>query len=143
MSYCFEIKGGEKISGTIKAGGSKNASFPVLAATILLNNKIIIDNLPDIEDIRCFLKILKSIGVKIKYINKNKILINPLKIKSQDIPYELGSHIRGSYYLLGALISKYNKGSIPPPGGCNIGHRPMDLHIKSLKKNRSKIYCFQ
>ena len=73
MSYYFEIKGGKKISGTIKAGGSKNASFPVLAATILLNNKIIIDNLPDIEDIRCFLKILKSIGVKIKYINKKRL----------------------------------------------------------------------
>ncbi len=134
MPHCFEIKGGEKLSGKIEAGGSKNASFPILAATILLSEKVTIDNLPKIEDIKCFLQILKKIGADIRYINPNKVLIDPSGINNPHVPYNLGSQIRGSYYLLGSLISKLGEAIIPYPGGCDIGNRPMDLHIKSLKK---------
>jgi len=134
MPYYFEINGGKKLSGIIKAGGSKNASFPVLAVTILLSNKVAIDNLPNIEDVKCFLKILKKLGADVKYINSNKVIIDSSNIFNSDVPYILGSKIRGSYYLLGVLISKFGKAKIPYPGGCNIGNRPMDLHIKSLEK---------
>lgn len=134
MTEKFKVEGGKKLSGTIKAGGSKNAAFPILAATILLSNKIILENVPNISDVTCFINILKILGANIQYIHANKLLIDTSNLNSHKIPIKFGKKIRGSYYFLGALISRFEKASIPHPGGCNIGKRPMDLHFKYLNK---------
>ncbi len=134
MNKYFNIKGGNKLEGEVNTSGSKNAGFPVLAGLVLLNNAITLTNVPDIEDFRDFLSILKKLGAKIEKQENNSYLIDPTTINNNNVDESLGNKIRGSYYLLGSLISKFRKASVPQPGGCNIGNRPMDLHLESLKQ---------
>lgn len=134
MNQYFDIKGGNKLEGEVNTSGSKNAGFPVLAGLVLLNKPITLTNVPDIEDFRDFISILKKLGAKIEKGKNNSYFIDPTTINSSSVDETLGNKIRGSYYLLGSLISKFGKASIPQPGGCNIGNRPMDLHLESLKQ---------
>lgn len=134
MKEYFEIYGAEKLEGEIAASGSKNACFPILAASLLLQNKITLSNVPNIVDIDCFLRILDDLGVQVKRLGNNVVEIDPTKINKTNIDSNLGEKIRGSYYFLGSLLSKNNKVTIPYPGGCNIGNRPIDLHLKVMKK---------
>jgi UDP-N-acetylglucosamine 1-carboxyvinyltransferase len=130
----FRIIGGNKLVGDVIASGSKNASFPILAATVLLSDPITLHNLPQIEDIRCFLAILKDLGAEIDYKGRNSVTIDPTNINKSVVSEFLGSKIRGSYYLLGALLARLGEATIPYPGGCDVGERPMDLHITALTK---------
>lgn len=130
----FEIEGGHKLEGTISAGGSKNAAFPVLAGAVLLDEPIQINNVPRINDVDCFIEILDEIGAKVERVGENSVKIDPRTINTTVVPTELGNKIRGSYYFLGALLSKFDKASIPQPGGCSVGERPMEQHFIALEK---------
>ena len=132
MSY-YLITGGKKLEGTVKISGSKNASLPILAATILNGDTSILYNVPDIHDTKITLEILKEIGCKVEK-KKNKIIINSSTINKFDIPETLMRQMRSSVVLAGALIGRFKRAKFSYPGGCDIGSRPIDLHIKGFSK---------
>lgn len=134
MKSRFRIVGGSVLSGRLEVSGSKNAAFPLLAASVLCSTPLTITNLPDIEDIRCFLSILSSLGARIVRPSANVAVIDSSTIDRTVILPELGSRIRGSYYLLGALLARHGSATISLPGGCDVGERPMDLHIAKLSE---------
>ena len=129
----FIIQGGKKLEGEIKISGSKNAAVPIIAATVLNAGTTTLYNVPDIQDVNTMFEILKKIGATIKRKN-NKIIINTNKVHTYEIPDDLMRQMRSSVILAGALIGKYHKAKFSCPGGCDIGSRPIDLHLKSFKK---------
>ena len=134
------IQGGKKLFGTINISGSKNASLPILAATLLVDEKITLKNIPDVKDISTMINLLESIGKKIKFSNsRNQIVITSKKNKKLIAPYNLVKTMRAGVLVLGPLLAKYGKARVSLPGGCAIGSRPVDLHIEMLKKMGAKI----
>ncbi|MFN4226565.1 MAG: UDP-N-acetylglucosamine 1-carboxyvinyltransferase [Candidatus Ratteibacteria bacterium] len=129
----FIIEGGHKLEGEIEISGSKNASLPIIAASIMCEGKTVLYNVPDLKDVQTMIKILNYMGVKTKFEN-NTLEIDPSGIYQFTAPYEFVSTMRGSICLLGPLLAKYKKARFSMPGGCVIGPRPIDLHIKGLKK---------
>lgn len=129
----YIIKGGKKLEGVVKISGSKNASLPIIAATILNSGKSILYNVPDIHDTKMMFEILKILGAKIEK-KKNKIIIDTSKIDKYEIPEDLMRQMRSSVILAGSLIGKYHKATFSYPGGCDIGTRPIDLHLKGFQK---------
>jgi len=129
----FIIEGGKKLKGSVRVSGSKNAALPIISAAILGNGKTVIHNIPNVRDIRTLVKILEYIGANVKF-NNNTIEIDPSGINRFTAPYEFVSTMRGSICLLGPLLAKYREAKFSMPGGCVIGTRPIDLHIKGLKK---------
>jgi len=127
------IEGGVKLNGEIKVSGSKNACLPILAASILGEGESIIHNVPKLKDVETMIKILECLGAKVEFSN-NTVVVNPSTINNFTAPYELVSIMRGSVCLLGPLIGKYGQVKFSMPGGCVIGPRPIDIHIKGLKK---------
>ena len=136
--YSYIIKGGRKLFGEVDVSGSKNASLPILAATIISGRTSKIYNLPDIEDVRITLEILKKLGAKVKK-EKNKVIINTKNISITEIPDELMRKLRSSVIIAGALISRFKSAKFTYPGGCDIGARPIDLHLENFKKIGIKI----
>ena len=130
----FEIKGGKKLRGEIEVRGSKNATTPILAATLLTKEKCVISNLPLIEDVFKMLEILKSMGAEIKWLNERKICIENKNIDPRKMDIELVKKIRSSILLFGPLSALFDKFQIYHPGGCKIGIRPMDTHFDALRK---------
>ena len=137
----LEIKGGKKISGTIKISGSKNATLPILASSILSKKKIEINRVPIVKDVLTMVDLLKYIGSKIKFDQKkNKIIINNQKKKFKTVaPYKLLKTMRAGIIVLGPLLSRFKKAKVSLPGGCAIGSRPVDIHLFVLKKLGAKI----
>lgn len=129
----YVIKGGNKINGKIVNSGSKNSALPILATAILNPNRVTFYNVPDIEDVKTTIKILKFLGCKI-HRKCDKISISSAEINKTEIPKELMNKCRSTVILAGALIGRYKKAKFSFPGGCNIGSRPIDLHIKALKE---------
>ena len=129
----YIIKGGEKLEGIVKISGSKNAALPILAATVLNVGKTTLYNVPNIQDTQMMYKILETLGAKIEKKN-GKIKIDTSKIEKFEIPPELMHKMRSSVILAGALIGRYQKATFSYPGGCDIGSRPIDLHLKSFEK---------
>jgi len=129
----FIIEGGKKLKGSVRVSGSKNAALPIISAAILGSGKTVIHNIPNVRDIRTLVKILEYIGANVKF-NNNTIEIDPSGINRFTAPYEFVSTMRGSICLLGPLLAKYREAKFSMPGGCVIGTRPIDLHIKGLKK---------
>ena len=129
----FIIQGGRKLEGEVKISGSKNAALPIIAATILVNGKTTLYNVPDIQDVQTMFEIIKDIGGKVTRKN-NKIIIDTSKIHTYEIPEELMRKMRSSVILAGAIIGKYHKANFSYPGGCEIGSRPIDLHLKGFEK---------
>lgn len=129
----YVIHGGKKLEGEIKASGSKNASLPIIAATILSGKTTTLYNVPKIQDIKITLDILKLLGCKVKQ-NNDKIVINSSNIHTQKIPEELMSKLRSSVILAGALIGRFKHATFSYPGGCDIGARPIDLHLSAFEK---------
>jgi len=127
------VLGATKLKGQIKISGSKNASLPILAATLLSNQKISLTNLPRVNDIKTMLSLLSFLGSKIK-INKNKSIveIDNSKISKTIAPYDLVKTMRGSILVLGPLLARFQKAKCSMPGGCNLGLRPIDIHLKAL-----------
>ena len=132
------IHGGIPLKGEVKISGSKNSALPILAATLLAEGTSRIENLPFLRDTETMLKILSSLGAKIK-LNKNSVEINTDTVKNFTAPYDLVRLMRGSICLLGPLLARFKKAVVSLPGGCVIGPRPIDLHLKGLKELGAKI----
>ena len=131
----LEVFGARKLNGQIKISGSKNASLPILAATILSNKKIHLSNLPKVKDIETMIKLLKSVGSKIKISkNKNSISVRNDKGIKTFAPYNLVKTMRAGILVLGPMLARFGKAKISLPGGCSIGTRPIDIHLKALAK---------
>ena len=134
------IQGGKKLYGSINISGSKNASLPILAATLLFDEVVILKNIPDVKDISTMCILLQSIGKKIEFSkSRNEVKIFPNKIKKLLASYNLVKTMRAGVLVLGPLISKYGYAKVSLPGGCAIGSRPVDLHTELLKKMGAKI----
>ena len=129
----LEVLGANKLKGQIKISGSKNASLPILAATLLSKNQITLKNLPKVKDIETMITLLESLGSKIKKVS-DKIIIDNTNQKKTFASYNLVKTMRGSILVLGPLLAKFKKAKVSSPGGCSIGVRPIDIHLKSLSK---------
>ena len=129
----YIIKGGSPLVGEVEIGGAKNAALGILAAAIMTDETVILDNLPDVQDINVLLEAIDGIGADVDRIGRNKVAINGSGIHDMSVDYEYIKKIRASYYLLGAMLGKYRKAEVPLPGGCNVGSRPIDLHLKGFK----------
>jgi UDP-N-acetylglucosamine 1-carboxyvinyltransferase len=129
----LEVFGANKLKGQIKISGSKNASLPILAATLLSNKKIILKNLPKVKDIETMLALLQSLGSKIK-LDKNKTIIDNSKQIKKFASYNLVKTMRAGILVLGPLLAKHKSAKVSLPGGCAIGTRPVDIHLKALSK---------
>ncbi len=129
----YVIKGGNPLVGEVEIGGAKNAALAILAAAIMTDETVTIDNLPDVRDINALLQAMGEIGAKIERVDAHTVKINGSFVKDVPVDYDSMKKIRASYYLLGALLGKYKRAEVTLPGGCNIGSRPMDLHIKGFR----------
>ena len=129
----YIIKGGTPLVGEVQIGGAKNAALAILAAAIMTDETVTIDNLPDVNDINVLLEAMSGIGATIQRIDRHTVKINGSGVRDFSIEYDYIKKIRASYYLLGALLGKYNKAEVALPGGCNIGSRPIDQHLKGFK----------
>tara|TARA_A100001011_G_C14300163_1_gene840369 strand:+ start:928 stop:2181 length:1254 start_codon:yes stop_codon:yes gene_type:complete len=129
----LEVFGANKLKGQIKISGSKNASLPILAATLLSNKKIFLQNLPKVHDIETMLNLLESLGSKVKK-SKNQTIIDNSKQKKIFASYNLVKTMRAGILVLGPLLSKHGSAKVSLPGGCAIGTRPIDIHLKALSK---------
>lgn len=134
----FIIKGGRKLKGRVQVSGSKNATLPIMAASILSNESSSITGIPLVRDIKTMAELLKILGADVRIEGRNMAII-PEGINNFKAPYELVKTMRASYYVLGPLITKYGQAKVSLPGGCAIGVRPIDLHIMGMKKLGAKI----
>ena len=129
----YIIKGGNTLAGEVEIGGAKNAALAILAAANMTNETVHIDNLPDVRDINALLEAMEGIGAHIERIDRHTVTVNGSGVENFIVESESMKKIRASYYLLGALLGKYKKAQVPLPGGCNIGSRPIDQHLKGFK----------
>ena len=129
----YVIKGGNRLKGTVEIGGAKNAALPILAAAIMADEPVRIDNMPDVDDTNMMLEAIISIGAKVTRIDAHSVIIDGVSINSLVLSEDFIKRIRASYYFLGALLGKYKKAKVALPGGCNIGSRPIDLHLKGFR----------
>lgn len=135
----FIIKGGNPLVGEVEIGGAKNAALGILAAAIMSDETVTIDNLPNVKDVNVLLHAMEQIGAKVERINSHSVKLNGSMIGGFSIDYESIKKIRASYYLLGALLGKYKHAEVPLPGGCNIGSRPIDQHLKGFRALGAKV----
>ncbi|MBR5227178.1 MAG: UDP-N-acetylglucosamine 1-carboxyvinyltransferase [Clostridia bacterium] len=133
------VNGPCRLQGEVTVSGAKNAAVAILPATLLVNGKCHLENVPNISDIRAYIQILESLGSKIEYITDNELIIDNSNIKTTKAPYDLTSKFRASYYLLGALLGRFGTAQISLPGGCNIGARPIDQHIRAFEALGSNV----
>ena len=129
----YIIKGGNPLVGEVEIGGAKNAALAILAAAIMTDETVMIDNLPDVNDVNVLLEAISGIGATVQRIDRHTVSVNGSGISSFDIEYDYIKKIRASYYLLGALLGKYKRAEVALPGGCNIGSRPIDQHLKGFR----------
>ncbi len=129
----YIIKGGIPLNGDVEIGGAKNAALAILAAATMTNETVYIDNLPDVRDINALLEAMEGIGARIDRVDRHAVTVNGSGVENFIVESESMKKIRASYYLLGALLGKYKKAQVPLPGGCNIGSRPIDQHLKGFK----------
>lgn len=127
------VKGGKKLCGEVTISGAKNAAVAILPACILVKDKCRIENLPDIKDVKLFLRILENLGAEVCYIDKNTVEIDCTNVNSCQPESDLTRRMRGSSYLMGALLGRFCEFSVDPPGGCDFGTRPIDMHIKAFE----------
>ncbi len=129
----YAIKGGNPLVGDVEIGGAKNAALPILAATIMTNETVYIDNMPDVWDTNVLLSAMQNIGVMVKRTDRHKVTVNAGNVNSMIVEEESLKKIRASYYLLGAILGKYKHAEVVLPGGCDIGFRAIDQHIKGFR----------
>ena len=134
----FKIRGGKTLSGSVKASGSKNAALPLFAATLLSSEESILENVPDLSDVRFMAEILRELGAEVEKLDRTTWKINPTSIVHA-APYELVRKMRASVCLLGPLVGRLRCAEIPMPGGCVIGNRPIDLHIRAMERLGAKV----
>ena len=129
----FRIRGGETLEGTVKTSGSKNAALPLFAAALLSREETVLENVPDLSDIRFMAEILTELGAEIERLDQTSWKINPRSIVHH-APYDLVRKMRASVCLLGPLTARLRRAEIPMPGGCVIGNRPIDLHLRAMER---------
>ena len=135
----YVIKGGNPLVGEVEIAGAKNAALAILAAAIMTDETILIENLPDVRDINVLLEAIAGIGAQVDRIDKSTVKINGSTIGDVSVDYEYIKKIRASYYLLGALLGRNQRGVIGYPGGCVIGKRPIDFHLDVLRAMGAEI----
>ncbi|MBQ4361976.1 MAG: UDP-N-acetylglucosamine 1-carboxyvinyltransferase [Lachnospiraceae bacterium] len=135
----YIIKGGNPLVGEVEIGGAKNAALGIIAASIMTDETVTIENLPDVNDTNVLLEAMQGIGVRVMRVDRHTVKINASKVFSYCIEYDYIRKIRASYYLLGALLGKYRHAEVALPGGCKIGSRPIDQHIKGFKSLGAKV----
>ena len=124
------INGGKRLCGEVNISGAKNAVVAIIPATILAQDVCRIENIPNISDVTMMIRILHQMGADIHVINKSSIEIDTRHVNSFIVPHEMTKHLRASYYLIGALLGRYNRARVAMPGGCNFGVRPIDQQKK-------------
>lgn len=129
----YIMKGGNPLVGEVTIGGAKNAALGILAAAIMTDEDVLIDNLPDVRDINVLLEAIEEIGAKVERIDRHTVRINGGTIREVSVDDEYIRKIRASYYFIGAMLGKYKSAQVPLPGGCNIGSRPIDQHLKGFR----------
>ena len=129
----FIIHGGKKLQGTVHISGSKNAALPILVATLLTDEPCVLHRVPNLRDVRTTLKILEYLGKKVEYKN-NTVIITADGVLKNTLPYELVKQMRASFWVAGPLLARFKTAEIPLPGGCAIGVRPVDIHLKGFEK---------
>lgn len=129
----YVIKGGNHLYGEVEIGGAKNAALAILAAAIMTDETVTIDNLPNVRDINVLLQAIEEIGAHVERVDIHKVKINGSFIRGVNVDNEFIRRIRASYYLIGALLGKYKHAEVALPGGCDIGSRPIDLHMKGFR----------
>ncbi len=133
MEQQFIMKGGKPLRGEVVIGGAKNAALGIIAGALLTDEEVILENLPDVRDVNVMLEALKEIGALVKRIDRHTVSITAAEISDVSIDDEFIRRIRASYYFIGALLGKYQKACVPLPGGCAIGSRPIDQHLKGFR----------
>ncbi len=128
----YVIEGGTPLHGSIEISGAKNAAVAIIPAALLVGGVCRIENIPQISDVTLILQILRELGANVRTVNRTTVDIDCSQIHNQPVPYELARKIRASYYLIGALLGRFGKAEVPPPGGCDLGGRPIDQHIKGF-----------
>lgn len=129
----FVINGGKKLNGSVKIESAKNSVLPILAGSILTDEKVVIKNCPKIKDVLVMIKIIESAGAKTSFLG-NDLIIDAKDVNNYDMPSGFSRELRSSVFMLGSLLARLKKANVKYPGGCNIGSRPIDIHIDSLKK---------
>lgn len=129
----YVIKGGSPLVGEVAIGGAKNAALAILAAAVMTDETVTIDNLPNVRDINVMLQAIENIGATVERVDIHTVKINGSTIHDTSVDNEYIRKIRASYYLLGALLGKYKDAEVALPGGCDIGSRPIDLHLKGFR----------
>lgn len=135
----YVIKGGTPLEGEVEISGAKNAALAILAAAVMTDETVTIENLPNVRDINVLLQTIEQIGARVERVNSHKVKINGSFIKDIHVDNQFIRRIRASYYLIGALLGKYKKAEVALPGGCDIGSRPIDLHIKGFRAMGVKV----
>lgn len=138
MQY-LKIKGDKKLSGDVKISGAKNAALPLIASTILSKNSVKISNLPDVVDIKTLIKLIENLGAKAEFLDPNSATIDTNKLNSTKAVYDIVRKMRASILVLGPLLTRFGHCEVSLPGGCAIGARPIDLHLKALEKMGANI----
>ncbi len=129
----YIMKGGNPLAGEVMISGAKNAALGILAAAIMTDEDVLIENLPDVRDINVLLEAIQEIGARVERLDRHTVKINAKDIHEVEVDDEYIRRIRASYYFIGALLGKYKSAQVPLPGGCNIGSRPIDLHLKGFR----------
>ena len=129
----YLIRGGKPLHGSIEISGAKNAAVAILPAALLVNGKCRIENVPQISDVTLILQIMQELGADVRTVNRTTLDIDCSRIQNKPVPYELARKIRASYYLVGALLGRFGWAEVPLPGGCDLGGRPIDQHIKGFE----------
>ncbi|MCH5314471.1 MAG: UDP-N-acetylglucosamine 1-carboxyvinyltransferase [Eubacterium sp.] len=129
----FVIQGGNELFGEVNISGAKNAAVAILPAALLCDDVVRIENIPNISDVSLIIQILNRMGAGVKMINNNTIEIDSRSVTCKSVPYDLASHFRASYYLIGVMLGRFKNAEVAMPGGCDFGTRPIDLHIKGFR----------
>jgi UDP-N-acetylglucosamine 1-carboxyvinyltransferase len=135
----LRIVGGRPLSGRVTIGGSKNAALPVLAATLLTEEKVAVANLPHVRDVRTMLRVLEQLGAEVLDHGGGRVTVQVARLRSHEAPYDLVKTMRASVLVLGPLLARFGKARVSLPGGCAIGERPINLHIEGLQKMGARI----
>ena len=127
----YVIKGGNPLVGEVEIGGAKNAALAILSAAVMTDETVTIENVPNVRDTNVLLNAIEEIGARVERLDAHTVRINGSFIRDFNVDNEFIRKIRASYYLIGALLGKYKRADVALPGGCNIGGRPIDLHIRA------------
>ena len=135
----YVICGGKPLHGEVEISGAKNAAVAILPAALLVDGVCRIENVPNISDVTLILGIMKDLGANVRMINRTTVELDCSNVYKQNVPYELARQIRASYYLIGALLGRFGRAEVPPPGGCDLGVRPIDQHLKGFSAMGAEI----